>query len=135
LAAATASTLKKGKKTKKPALEAVVDDAVKREKERDREKEKEREHSSFFGGLFGGKKRATHDSVDGVPKEAAAQQALSPTASGMLGKGGKYTNFYRLPIHVERAVYRLSHIKLANPRRPLYEQVLISLVVPISLIL
>ena len=39
---------------------------------------------------------------------------------------GTYTNFYRLPIHVERAVYRLSHIKLANPRRPLYEQVLIS---------
>ncbi len=27
---------------------------------------------------------------------------------------------------MERAVYRLSHIKLANPRRPLYEQVLIS---------
>lgn len=39
---------------------------------------------------------------------------------------GRYTSFYRLPIHVERAVYRLSHIKLANPRRPLYEQVLIS---------
>lgn len=32
----------------------------------------------------------------------------------------------RLPIHVERAVYRLSHIKLANPRRPLQHQVLIS---------
>ncbi|KAI9469048.1 MAG: hypothetical protein EXX96DRAFT_654660 [Benjaminiella poitrasii] len=32
----------------------------------------------------------------------------------------------RLPLHVERAIYRLSHIKLANPRRPLHEQVLIS---------
>ncbi|KAI8992531.1 hypothetical protein BDB01DRAFT_832826 [Pilobolus umbonatus] len=32
----------------------------------------------------------------------------------------------RLPLHVERAIYRLSHIKLANPRRPLKEQVLIS---------
>lgn len=32
----------------------------------------------------------------------------------------------RLPIHVERAVYRLSHMKLANPRRPLQHQVLIS---------
>ncbi|KAI7904556.1 uncharacterized protein BX663DRAFT_469414 [Cokeromyces recurvatus] len=35
-------------------------------------------------------------------------------------------NMTRLPLHVERAIYRLSHIKLANPRRPLHEQVLIS---------
>ncbi|CAO3593180.1 unnamed protein product [Absidia cylindrospora] len=33
---------------------------------------------------------------------------------------------YRLPIHVERAIYRLSHYKLANPRRPLQHQVVIS---------
>lgn len=33
---------------------------------------------------------------------------------------------YRFPIHVERAVYRLSHIKLADPKRPLYQQVLLS---------
>ncbi|KAI8140770.1 hypothetical protein BJV82DRAFT_189963 [Fennellomyces sp. T-0311] len=35
-------------------------------------------------------------------------------------------NQNRLPIHIERAIYRLSHSKLANPRRPLHEQVLIS---------
>lgn len=35
-------------------------------------------------------------------------------------------NQNRLPIHLERAIYRLSHMKLANPRRPLQEQVLIS---------
>ncbi|CAO3592190.1 unnamed protein product [Absidia cylindrospora] len=33
---------------------------------------------------------------------------------------------YRLPIHVERAIYRLSHFKLADPRRPLHHQVAIS---------
>ncbi|KAF8949703.1 hypothetical protein BGZ46_004976, partial [Entomortierella lignicola] len=38
----------------------------------------------------------------------------------------KYSNYNRLPIHIERAIYRLSHVKLANPRRPLQEQVLIS---------
>ncbi|KAI8343693.1 hypothetical protein BC941DRAFT_412052 [Chlamydoabsidia padenii] len=32
----------------------------------------------------------------------------------------------RLPIPLERGVYRLSHIKLSNPRRPLREQVIIS---------
>ncbi|RDX44532.1 hypothetical protein OH76DRAFT_1486975 [Lentinus brumalis] len=34
--------------------------------------------------------------------------------------------YSRYPIHVERAIYRLGHIKLAEPRRPLYQQVLIS---------
>ncbi|KAG0246203.1 hypothetical protein BGX31_003917 [Mortierella sp. GBA43] len=38
----------------------------------------------------------------------------------------KYSNYNRFPIHIERAIYRLSHVKLANPRRPLQEQVLIS---------
>ncbi|CEP08316.1 hypothetical protein [Parasitella parasitica] len=32
----------------------------------------------------------------------------------------------RLPLHVERNIYKMSHVKLANPRRPLHEQVLIS---------
>ncbi|ORZ25646.1 hypothetical protein BCR42DRAFT_400606 [Absidia repens] len=32
----------------------------------------------------------------------------------------------RLPLHMERGIYRLSHMKLANPRRPLREQVIIS---------
>ncbi|RIB21145.1 hypothetical protein C2G38_2079120 [Gigaspora rosea] len=50
----------------------------------------------------------------------------SSTSSHLSNKKPKYTNYNRFPIHVERAVYRLSHIKLANPRRPLHEQVLIS---------
>ncbi|CAO3597475.1 unnamed protein product [Absidia cylindrospora] len=32
----------------------------------------------------------------------------------------------RLPLHMERGIYRLSHMKLTNPRRPLREQVIIS---------
>ncbi|KAI8982361.1 hypothetical protein BDF20DRAFT_467526 [Mycotypha africana] len=35
-------------------------------------------------------------------------------------------NSNRLPLHVERAIYRLSHMKLADIRRPLRQQVLIS---------
>jgi hypothetical protein len=45
---------------------------------------------------------------------------------GLIAPGGLPGQYARYPIHVERAIYRLSHIKLANPRRPLYEQVLIS---------
>ncbi|KAM9891163.1 hypothetical protein OXX79_010915, partial [Metschnikowia pulcherrima] len=33
---------------------------------------------------------------------------------------------YRFPVHVERAIYRLSHLKLANPKRSLREQVILS---------
>ncbi|CAI5028214.1 CGH_1_HP_G0099510.mRNA.1.CDS.1 [Saccharomyces cerevisiae] len=33
---------------------------------------------------------------------------------------------HRLPINVERAIYRLSHLKLSNSKRGLREQVLLS---------
>jgi hypothetical protein len=104
---------KKSKKDKKAAKS--TDDASGKSETKD---------SGFFGGLFSTKKK--HDHSESSSQIQPIQMAVSPTASGMLGQGGRYMNFYRLPIHVERAVYRLSHIKLANPRRPLYEQVLIS---------
>jgi hypothetical protein len=93
------------------------------------DKSDKQEAGSFFGGLFGKKKSEQNEQPkkDGsTPPPILQMPTPPPTASGMLTPDGKYINFYRLPIHIERAVYRLSHIKLANPRRPLYEQVLIS---------
>lgn len=102
------------------------------EKEKEKEKEKD---NSFFGSLFGGGKKKQEDSsqsVNTAGREAAqallgasksSKNYVPPTSPG-LAPGTN--NFSRYPIHVERAIYRLSHIKLANPRRPLYEQVLIS---------
>ena len=89
--------------------------------------------SSFLGSLFGGSKKKQEEYTgtglgSGSGRETAAallgaskskSRAPSPTPQA----GGPYA---RYPIHVERAIYRLSHIKLANPRRPLCEQVLIS---------
>ena len=98
------------------------------EKERkEREKEKEKD-SGFFGGLFGKRKSEQEHVAPPTPSPPPEIRTPPPppTASGALAPNGRYINFYRLPIHVERAVYRLSHIKLANPRRPLFEQVLIS---------
>ncbi|ORX85222.1 hypothetical protein K493DRAFT_320001 [Basidiobolus meristosporus CBS 931.73] len=54
-----------------------------------------------------------------APNENATKPDMSPAKP-------RYTNYSRLPIHIERAIYRLSHIKLTNPRRPLFHQVLIS---------
>ncbi|KAJ4473858.1 hypothetical protein J3R30DRAFT_736965 [Lentinula aciculospora] len=99
------------------------------------EKEKD---SGFFGSLFGGKK--SKDSENSAPSSSAGHTAGREAAQALLGasKSSKsyqpppspgaqaINNYSRYPIHVERAIYRLSHIKLANPRRPLYEQVLIS---------
>lgn len=91
-------------------------------------KEKSEGSGGFFGGIFGSRRKS--EQAEEVRKDAGPARAVvpapAPTASGMLTAEGRYVTFYRLPIHIERAVYRLSHIKLANPRRPLYEQVLIS---------
>ncbi|KAJ3996763.1 hypothetical protein F5050DRAFT_1807459 [Lentinula boryana] len=102
------------------------------------EKEKEKD-SGFFGSLFGGKKSkdsegsAQTSSAHGHTAGREAAQALlgasksSKSYQPPPSPGAQAINNYsRYPIHVERAIYRLSHIKLANPRRPLYEQVLIS---------
>ena len=97
-----------------------------------KEKEKEKDNS-FLGSLFGGSKKKQEEFTgtglgSGSGRETAAallgaSKAKSRAPSPTPQAGGPYA---RYPIHVERAIYRLSHIKLANPRRPLYEQVLIS---------
>ncbi|KAH9839954.1 uncharacterized protein C8Q71DRAFT_745039 [Rhodofomes roseus] len=104
---------------------------AKEKEQREREKEKEKD-TGFFGSLFGGKKKQ-----EDAPPSIATQSGRE-TAAALLGASKSSKNYApspspqlagmyaRYPIHVERAIYRLSHIKLANPRRPLYEQVLIS---------
>ncbi|KAF9907484.1 hypothetical protein EC991_010864 [Linnemannia zychae] len=57
---------------------------------------------------------------------ADSSHSVSMNAQSTTSDRPKYSNYNRLPIHIERAIYRLSHVKLANPRRPLHEQVLIS---------
>ncbi|KAJ7449642.1 hypothetical protein FB451DRAFT_1102597 [Mycena latifolia] len=113
-------------------------------KERERlEKEQREKDPGFLGSLFGSKKK--RDAAPETPslhggREAAqallGQSQRAPKSPGppspmggppgLVGGAGGINNYSRYPIHVERAIYRLSHIKLANPRRPLYEQVLIS---------
>ena len=95
-------------------------------------KEKEKDNS-FLGSLFGGSKKKHEEYTgtglgSGSGRETAAallgaSKSKSRAPSPSSQTGGPYA---RYPIHVERAIYRLSHIKLANPRRPLCEQVLIS---------
>ena len=106
----------------------------KKGKKEQREKEKE---AGFFGSLFSSKKKQEESTAPtGLAHGQSGREAavallgaskssrgyISPTSPQPTG----VNNYSRYPIHVERAIYRLSHIKLANPRRALYEQVLIS---------
>ncbi|KAH7914815.1 hypothetical protein BJ138DRAFT_1143012, partial [Hygrophoropsis aurantiaca] len=111
--------------------------AKKNGKEREREKETQRiekeKDSGFFGWLPGKKKRddqASQSPGHGRSGRETAADMLGPSKSYVPSPSpqlpGMQGSYARYPIHVERAIYRLSHIKLANPRRPLYEQVLIS---------
>ncbi|KAF8465898.1 hypothetical protein BDZ91DRAFT_212500 [Kalaharituber pfeilii] len=80
-------------------------------------KEKEKD-SGLFSSLFGGSRKKSGSESH---KSKSARTASPERPHVQL-------NFYytRFPIHIERAIYRLSHLKLANPRRPLLQQVLLS---------
>ncbi|KAH6679495.1 hypothetical protein B0J14DRAFT_649885 [Halenospora varia] len=83
-------------------------------------KEKDGLFSSFFGG---GKKKSDRDSGS---KKSSSQRALSPDPPHRQLKPDIDYNWTRFSILEERAIYRMAHIKLANPRRALYSQVLLS---------
>ncbi|KAH9986097.1 hypothetical protein BJV74DRAFT_886055 [Russula compacta] len=105
----------------------------KKGKKDQRDKEKD---AGFFGSLFGSKKKTEESPPIGLAHGQSGREAAvallgaSKSSRGYVPPASPQpqgvNNYSRYPIHVERAIYRLSHIKLANPRRALYEQVLIS---------
>jgi hypothetical protein len=102
---------------------------------------KKEKESGLFASIFGSKRKSeSKEKASKNQDSAAAARPASQDRSQYArhGPGGwgdagaaagpPVLNYYytRFPIHVERAIYRLSHIKLANPRRPLLQQVLLS---------
>jgi len=79
---------------------------------------KKGEGSGLFSSFFGGSRK----------KSGSESQKAKSTRNTSPEQPHVQQNFYyaRFPIHIERAIYRLSHLKLANPRRPLLQQVLLS---------
>ena len=101
-----------------------LDEERKKESQRksigsDTKKEKE----GLFSSIFGGKKSK-------VEKESTSKKnisrGLSPEPPYRELKADIDYNWTRFSILEERAIYRMAHIKLANPRRALYSQVLLS---------
>jgi len=75
--------------------------------------------STIFGG---GKKKGEKD----ASHKKTASRGLSPDPPQRILKPDIDYNWTRFSILEERAIYRMAHIKLANPRRELYSQVLLS---------
>jgi len=101
-------------------------DSLRLEEERKKESQRKapsgekKEKDSIFSSLFGGKKSKAE-------KEAKKSTGgLSPEPRHRELKADIDYSWTRFSILEERAIYRMAHIKLANPRRALYSQVLLS---------
>ncbi|CCU82873.1 telomere silencing protein Zds1, putative [Blumeria hordei DH14] len=83
-----------------------------------------KEKDSIFSSIFGGSKRRGERDASG--KKGTSLRTLSPEPPLRQLKPDVDYNWTRFSILEERAIYRMAHIKLANPRRALYSQVLLS---------
>lgn len=113
--------------------ESVVIDreSVKLEEERKKESsrkstghDKKEKESGLFSSIFGGSKKKGEK--ESQHKKGNSMRGLSPEPPPRILKPDIDYNWTRFSILEERAIYRMAHIKLANPRRELYSQVLLS---------
>ena len=112
--------------------ESLVLDRAELRLEEERKKESLRKSSGadgkkekdpgLFSSLFGGKKKTERDSAG---RKNMARN-LSPDPPQRVLRPDIDYNWTRFSILEERAIYRMAHIKLANPRRALHSQVLLS---------
>ncbi|KAL8716062.1 MAG: hypothetical protein Q9225_006258 [Loekoesia sp. 1 TL-2023] len=85
--------------------------------------DKKEKDSGIFSSIFGGAKKKA--GLDAGGKKGISRN-LSPEPPPRILKPDVDYNWTRFSILEERAIYRMAHIKLANPRRPLHSQVLLS---------
>ncbi|KAI1387399.1 uncharacterized protein F4822DRAFT_280941 [Hypoxylon trugodes] len=87
--------------------------------------EHKKEKDGLFASFFGSSKRKSER--ESGSKKHQAQRSLSPEPAPYRPQRPDVDyHWTRFPILEERAIYRMAHIKLANPRRALYSQVLLS---------
>jgi hypothetical protein len=87
--------------------------------------EKEGKEPGLLSAIFGGGKKKTSDS-DLKAKKRKSERSPTPEPPTRILKPDIDYNWTRFSILEERAIYRMAHIKLANPKRALYSQVLLS---------
>lgn len=87
--------------------------------------ESKKEKDGLLASLFGVSKKKLSDK-ESTSKKSHAARAISPEPAFRELVPDKDYNWTRFPLIKERAIYRLAHMKLANPRRSLHSQVLLS---------
>ncbi len=104
-------------------------EGLKLEEERKKESQRKsaemgvkKEKESIFSSIFGGKK----GKADKESSKKHLRDRLSPEPTVRELKPDIDYHWTRFSILEERAIYRMAHIKLANPRRALHSQVLLS---------
>lgn len=105
-------------------VEYKLQDERKKESSRKSGGEGKKEKDGLFSSLFGGGKKK--NDRDSAGKKGSSLRTLSPDPPHRQLKPDVDYNWTRFSILEERAIYRMAHIKLANPRRALYSQVLLS---------
>jgi hypothetical protein len=105
------------------AVDSKLQEERKKESNRRSDSKKEKD-GSIFSSIFGGSKKKEEKERNSkksqhlrVPSEPPVVKPLEPDVD---------YHWTRFPLLEERAIYRMAHIKLANPRRPLLSQVLLS---------
>ncbi len=84
--------------------------------------EKKEKESGLFSSIFGGGRKKNNEHHH----KKSLSRTLSPEPPVRLLQPDIDYPWTRFSILEERAIYRMAHIKLANPRRALYSQVLLS---------
>lgn len=87
--------------------------------------EKEAKEPGLLSAIFGGGKKKTSE-TDLKAKKRKSERSPTPEPPARILKPDIDYNWTRFSILEERAIYRMAHIKLANPKRALYSQVLLS---------
>lgn len=99
-----------------------LDEERKKESQRKSSGSDKKEKEGLFSSIFGGKK----GKGDKESSKKYRDRSLTPEPPYRELKPDIDYNWTRFSILEERAIYRMAHIKLANPRRALYSQVLLS---------
>lgn len=102
-----------------------VDNKLQEERKKEssrKSSESKKDKDGFFGSIFGSKKKAEKETSS---KKQHRPLSPEPPPMRQLRPDVDYP-YTRFPILEERAIYRMAHIKLANPKRNLLSQVLLS---------
>ncbi|CZR51982.1 related to SNF5-component of SWI/SNF transcription activator complex [Phialocephala subalpina] len=106
------------------SVDVKLQDERKKESSRKSGGEHKKEKDGLFSSFFSSsKKKGDRDSTG---KKGSSLRTLSPEPPRPDLKPDIDYSWTRFSILEERAIYRMAHIKLANPRRALYSQVLLS---------